>query len=1048
MKFSSSISSLKRHSRMLLAGIQNQSLDARVRGHDGCISDIHLCKAVLRTQHPGLNTIITLITVMLLSMPSPICAAAGKIRFEHLTMGGGLSGATVYSIHQDNRGFMWFGVDGGLIRYDGSAFKTFGPGPANPNNLSDGGVHRLFEDRLGTLWIATRNGGLNRFDPHLETFTRYQHDANNQNSLSCDSFSYSMMYEDAVGMLWVGTRGGGLNRLDPSTKIFTHYRHDKDDPGSLSSDFVTDVCADPGDAGILWIGTDAGLDRLDTVSGRSTHFHHSADDFHTISTNDVRIIRSFPETGKVLWIGTGEGLNRFDPASGAAIRYRHDPNRPDSLSQNEISDICSAGDGTLWISTHSGGLNRFDPQTGSFLHYRHNADDPDSLSSDMAHPLFRDRTGALWIGIWPGVVDRLDPEYQHFRVYRNYPGVPYSLSDTSILGMTQDHNGEIWIGTSSGGLNRFDPVGEAFVHYRHDPNDRFSLSHNKVFRVYEDQRRDLWVGTWGGLNRFDRETRTFIRYLHDDDDPGSLSGNQVTAIAEDREGTLWIGTTDGGVNRFHPETGTFVHYQHDPEDSGSLKSNRVWSLFRDSNDTLWVGTGSGLDRFDPGNGKFTHYQNNPNDPSSLSNNVVLNFIEDRRGTLWMATQMGLNRLDRTAGKFIQYLERDGLPHNTIESLVEDDLGNLWLGTGKGLSKFDPQTGAFRNYDVSDGLQGNQFNYPAFLKDKGGSLYFGGPSGLNVFHPGELKDNPHIPPVILTDFQLLNKSVPVGGDSVLKQSIGYTKEVVLAHDQNSFGFEFAALNYSAPQRNGYAFTLEGFDKGWTGAGSVKRTAVYTNLNAGEYTFRVKASNNDGLWNEEGTSVKVIILPAWWQTWWFRGTAFLMFAGLLLLGVWLCLATMKSRTRELEQQFEERTAAVRRHESSMTSLIEKLPGMVYRCQNDANRTMEFVSDGCVQLTGYDPEDIIENKRLAFAELIHPEDMEYIRETIQEALQETRPYELVYRINTATGEEKWVLEKGSGIFAATIRLVALEGFIADVTDLRTVGEGLRTGKRSSSS
>jgi PAS domain S-box-containing protein len=321
-----------------------------------------------------------------------------------------------------------------------------------------------------------------------------------------------------------------------------------------------------------------------------------------------------------------------------------------------------------------------------------------------------------------------------------------------------------------------------------------------------------------------------------------------------------------------------------------------------------------------------------------------------------------------------------------------------------------------------------------LKDKEGNLYFGGPYGLNSFHPDKLRDNPNIPPVILTDFQLFNKSVPIGEKSVLKKSISHTTELVLSHDQSNFGFEFVALNYSAPQKNQYAYMMEGYDKGWIAAYGNWRLAAYANLNPGEYTFRVKASNNDGLWNEEGTSVKIRILPAWWQTWWFRGIALLVFACLLFVVLRLCAGMMKARIRELENQFAERTADLQESEGAKAAFLSHLPGMAYRCQNDSNRTMEFVSDGCVQLTGYDAEDFIQNKTLAFGELIHPEDLDYIRETIQEALQETRPYELVYRIKTATGEEKWVLEKGSGVFAATIKLLALEGFIADITDLKT--------------
>ncbi len=426
----------------------------------------------------------------------------------------------------------------------------------------------------------------------------------------------------------------------------------------------------------------------------------------------------------------------------------------------------------------------------------------------------------------------------------------------------------MWIGSTGGGLTRFDPSAERFSNFRHDPDDPDSLIPDTVFALREDSEGTPWVGAWGGLDRFDRETGVFAHCLHDEKDENSLGHNAVRGIREDADGYLWIATTFGGINRPDPKTGRFSRYAKEPDNPGSLSDNNVWRLFIDGDGTLWAGASQAPNRFDPKTETFVHYRHDPKDPNSISDNLVINMHEDRDGVLWLATPAGLNRMDRSTGRFRGYTVRDGLPRNTVESIVEDGRGFLWLSTDKGVSKFDPREETFFNYDVSDGLQGDKFYGSAYLKTRDGEIYFGGPDGLDRFHPDRIRNNPHPPPVVLTDFLVFNESAPIGPDALMPKQVGYVGRIVLYPRHSRFAFEFAALDYAAPGKNRYAYMLEGFDRNWTFADSERRFATYTNLNPGQYVFRVKASNNDGVWNEEGASVRVVVRPAWWNTWAFR------------------------------------------------------------------------------------------------------------------------------------------------------------------------------------
>ena len=828
------------------------------------------------------------------------------LRFGQLSTKDGLSNDGIWGIAQDSQGFMWIGTYGGLNRYDGSTFKVYRHDPDNPFSLSDDAVRGLAVDQRGVLWIGTWNAGLNEFDRGAERFIRYRKDPEDPHSLSNDKIR--TVYVDQSGSIWVGTMGG-LNKLDPSEKQLTRYLNDPENPNSLGNNIVWSVFEDQ--EGVFWFGTEGGLDRFDPVTKTFVHYRHNPEDFHSLSHNSVRSITG--GGAGILWIATMGGLDRFNSETGQVTRYQHDPADPDSLGYNVLFSVYGDKAGTLWVGTWGGGLDRFDRETETFIHYKKNSADPHSITANNIFSMCEDQTGMLWFATEDGGVNTFDPGGKPFRHYRAIQYIPSSLNLNGIRSLCEGRGGMIWAGTTSGGLNRFDLQTEEFTQYRHDPKNPNSLSSDSAVAVYEDRKGIVWTGGWGsGLSRFDQDTGFFTRYRHDPSDPKSLSHNSIITIYEDRAGTFWVGTWGGGVNTFDRETGQFTRYQPNPADPAAFIHNQVLTICDDRQGMVWFGTVGGIARFDHETGQFKSYQHDPADPKSLGSDSVLSMYEDRSGRFWVAHAQGLDLFDRNSERFMHFTRKDGLPSSIIWGILEEDAssggkgGNLWLSTSNGLSRFDPQTKTFRNYDVSDGLQGDTFmSYKAYVKTSSGKMFFGGTNGLTAFYPDQIRDNPHPPQVVITDFQLANKPVAIGPDSVLKRSILETDRLALSYQDRVFSFEFAAMNYRAPVKNRYKYKLEGFDDDWNEVDSSRRFATYTNLDPGRYLLRVIASNNDGVWNTEGASIRITMSPPWWESIWFRFGTGLVIIGVILMGFRWRMRSIETRNRQLEEQVVERT-----------------------------------------------------------------------------------------------------------------------------------------------
>jgi ligand-binding sensor domain-containing protein/serine phosphatase RsbU (regulator of sigma subunit) len=815
--------------------------------------------------------------------------SAFEIRFETLSLEHGLSQSSVLAIAQDSAGFIWFATEDGLNRYDGYDFNILRQDPEDQNSPSHNYILSLCVDREGYIWAGTFNEGLDRYNPRTGGFDHYRFDPDDEASLSNNVVR--VIYEDSHNTIWIGTEDG-LNRFDAESGTFTRFLSDPENPSSLSSDLIRSICEDSG--GTLWIGTaGGGLCGLDRDSGIFTCYRYDPRNSRSIGSDAVRVI--FEDSRGALWIGTeGGGLNRFDHRSRSFERFRNDPEDPASISHDEIYAICEDIDGTLWIGTNGGGLSLLDRDTGTFAHLSHEPGEPGSLADDEVYSIYEDHAGVMWIGTYGGGISKYDRYRKKFHLYRHDPDNPNSLNTQMVWSIYEDDEGILWIGTHGGGLNRYNREKESFTFFRHDPDDPQSLSNDIVRIIMVDRSGVFWIGTnGGGLNRFDRESGTFAHYRHDPDDPQSLSHNEIRWIYEDRSGSLWIGTNGGGLNEFNRATDRFIRYRADQDDDNSLSNDFARVVIEDSEGLIWIGTqGGGIDLLDKDSGTFTHLRTDQEDERSLSSDHILCLFEDRAGSVWAGTWGGgLNRFHRSEQTFERFDMNDGLPSDAVYGILEDDRGNLWLSTNNGLSRFDPRTGVFTNYTVQDGLQSNEFNGNSYFLSSSGEMFFGGVRGFNSFFPEEIRENPHVPPVVITSITRLHKVLEPSG------SVWAVKELVLSHRDYVFSFEFAALDYSIPEKNRYAYMMEGLDDEWFYTNAEKRFANFTTLPPGRYSFRVKGSNSDGVWNEEGVSVLITVTPAYWDTWGFRA---LVMAAIMALAFILFRVRMRSVRMKAELQ----------------------------------------------------------------------------------------------------------------------------------------------------
>lgn len=869
-----------------------------------------------------------------------------NFRFQNYSIEHGLSQSAAFRILQDRRGYIWIGTEQGLNRFDGYNFAVYDYNYDDPNSLSNSYVLSILEDTAGILWVGTNGGGLNKFDTVAHKFTHYFIDPESINSMNN---VITAILEDRFGELWVGTAGGGLKKFDREKKTFTNFNvktvsySRSSDLNNAGENTINALLED--NTGVLWAGTDEGLSRLDRerkllVPGG----------FSGIKTTVI-----FQDRQGTLWIGTENGFNTFVPSTGEIVHFTIPAGEENRVAANYIRVIFEDRLGVLWIGTDYG-LYIFDRKEKVFHSYLQDSKVPYSLISNDVRSIFEDRSGALWIGVYSGGISKLNRTEQSFKHY--YPDLakPGTPDYRMVFEIYEDRDKILWLGTYNGGLvalNR--DTGEARS-YKNQPNDPESLSDNKIWALSEDREGMIWVGTAGkGLNRFSRKTGKFTRYRHQPGNPNSLCNDTISSIIEDQESNLWIGT-NGGLNKLDPQRKNFTLFTANPNNIKTLAHNMIFDMLRDRTGLLWIGTRGGLSIFNPKNNSFTSYRaNSKNKETNIFYYPIFAFCEDRQGIIWIGTTSGLLKFEVERGAANFYTENDGLPNNVINGILEDEQGNLWLSTNNGVSKFNPVSGKFNNYGTVDGLQGYEFSGGAYYKSRKGELFFGGMNGFNAFFPASIKDNPYIPPVVITGFQVFNQSVPIGkkveGRVILGKSISDTEAVTLSYRDYIFSLEFASLSYIYSEKNEYAYMMEGLDKNWNYVGR-RRFVTYANLAPGAYTFRVKASNNHGVWNEKGVSLKIKITPPFWTTWWFYLIALL---GIISLGVLYFYVRNRSilrRNREVEDMVERRTIDLKESGEKYITVVERAHSGIAIVQDDL---VVFRNLSLTKLLGYDEKDI---------------------------------------------------------------------------------------------
>jgi signal transduction histidine kinase/ligand-binding sensor domain-containing protein len=834
---------------------------------------------------------IIIILLLLLTSLSNGYSQHIPLKFTKLSIDDGLSSSIVSCIIQDHEGFVWIGTPDGLNRYDGFKFVVYKNDPADSTTLADNVIQTIFEDHDKNLLIGSENG-LSVYNREKDCFFNCMYEKSSPlRGISC---SIKKIREDSKGNLWLASNVG-LIYFDREKNSIIRYSHDHTVPESLSNDNVESVLSDK--SGRLWVTTRKGLNQF--LPGTATFKHYTSEEDPGHDLSNTVFVDIVEDNEGNLWFSSTEGLyclKQSDLNSTKLIHYQYDSNDKSSLSINQVTSLFVDDAGNLWIGTENGGMNLYDKKTNGFWHYRIDDYDPQSLNNESIESIYQDRTGNLWVGTYTGGLNIAMKNSDAISKYQNLPGAPFSLSHNTVTSFFEDHNNKIWVGTDGGGLNLFSEQDNRFRRYK---TDNSGIGSNSILAILEDSSNRIWLGTWaGGLVCFDSKTGSFTSFTTRN---SSIPDDNIFAISEGYDNDLWLGTFEHGLVHYQIKENKFTDLTPDNSGIGNIM---IVKLVPISEHRLLVGTTMNFQIYSPGKGQFTTYTTDQKNENSLSYPRVNDILFENDTCIWIGTPDGLNRFNPKNGSFKRYYEKDGLPNNFIKALILDNSGALWVTTNKGICRFDYRYSHFKNFTKADGLQSNEFTERSILKTKTGALLLGGTKGFNIIQPEKISENKTIPEVLITDFKIFNKSVKPGvKNSSLKQNITDTKSLTLSYEQSVLSFSVAIMDFTAPEKNKFAYMLENFDKEWVYPDKTGEV-TYTNLGPGKYVFRVKGSNNDGLWNETGTSLRITILPPWWETWWFR---LIILSAVILLFTFILLW----RVRQLKNQkiLLERSVAIK-------------------------------------------------------------------------------------------------------------------------------------------
>ncbi len=841
-------------------------------------------------RHNLLHALTICCLVLMVLNNNKLYAQPKEQRFKRITIDNGLSQSTVVAISQDSMGFLWFGTKDGLNLYDGHNFSYYKHDRNDSNSIGGSNIRSLITDKEGNLWAGTRNGTLNRYSREKQKFVKYALTSVPGEGRTVSSID--ALIQDEEGTIWIGTVADGVYKLDPKTGNFHHYFHEPKNGNSLPSNETTSLMYNPANGGEIWVGTlKDGIGVLNIATGKVARLNSTS----TPKLPDQRVYKLYLDKRGQIWIGHYQGGCVYTPGNDTMANVAINPM---SNQVPTFNAFAQTDERYLWIAIYRQGLVKLDLDTREFEHFHNDPFNLNSLSHDDVRALLIDKTGNLWLGTNGGGLNKL-LAINNFNVYRHIPGNPNSLSSNSVRSILEDHNGNLYIGSYTG-LMYVDRANKTTKH-TYASNEKTDLANLAVYCLLEDEDKNIWVGLeGGGLQMLNPKTGLYKHYTDVEGDSTTLISNQILSLLIDSEERLWVGS-HSGLSLLDRETDKFTHYLKSEQ---LISGPYLRSIVEEKPGFLWLATDQGLAHFNIATRKPTYFPDLGGVAVKSQPIGINNIYKENDTTYWLATQgSGLYRLSYNSAasgtdkyQFECMCPTRQLSQLIIYGILSDNNHYLWFSTDEGLYRYNKRSSEFKKFTRSDGLQSNEFNSNAFYKSTlDGRMYFGGIDGLTDFYPEMLTYNEVPPPVVLTGFKIFNKPY------ALPYHIAIMKEVVLDHTQNYLTFEFAALDFTAPERNEYAYQLVGFDEDWVYPGAIRKV-TYSNLSPGEYTFKVKASNNDGYWNEEGVSVSVIITPAIWSTWWFRLLIIAVIALILLIIFRARIAGYRERQKLLEEQLK--------------------------------------------------------------------------------------------------------------------------------------------------
>jgi two-component system sensor histidine kinase ChiS len=847
--------------------------------------------------------------------PFDLIAQKPSLIFQNLGPDDGLSEGTVRTIIEDKKGFMWFGTQDGLNKFDGYKFTIYRNITSDKYSLSNNYIKRSYIDSKENLWIITRDG-LNLYDRVKDRFYNYKSSEYPALKYLRDRIEY--IIDDPKGNLWVAAGKDGLCKIESLDKVPEKYVFEsKDDIGNMINTTLDN-------RGNIWIGTSDGLLKFNIKKKKFT-------DLRPLFGRGFQVASTYLDPHENLWISTTQGLKIINTISGKMQEYFHDPADYESLNGNNVLKIIPYKDGNYLIAMDGSGIDYFNVKTKKFSHYT--CEGKAQLSSNNITSFYIDSKGDIWAGTFINGINYSNSTTNLFALVVNNPYSERDIKNGIVTNFLKDTRGNLWISTDGGGLYLKKKGEEKYVNYRASTDHKGPAS-DAIISIMEDEEGKIWLATYnGGLNVFNYKDSLFSVFKHDPENPYSVCNDKLKVVTQ-FNGRIWTGSYDAGISVFDEEHKVFSHYINNKSDSSSIICDNIQKILKDREGNLWIGTTNGLSKYLPETDNFKNYLFDKNDVLG-DKNYVNDLFEDSQSNMWVATKGGgLILFNKHADTFECFTIDNGLSNNSIASILEDDRSNLWLATSNDLTRFNIISKMGRPYTIKDNSSSSSvFFLASKYKDETGKLYFGTSKGYLVIDPLMYLKNRIIPPIVLTEIKIAHSVNHGGGEtSMLSKYISETHHITLTYDQNAFTIEFAALNFNNPKKNKYAFKLDGFDKTWNYVGD-QRSATYTNLNPGSYTFRVKGSNNDDIWNNEGTFIEITIIPPWWKTWWFFSLEVASSILLLFLLYWWRIKNIRHKNRLLED-------IIRRRTEELNESNERLETFIYKASHDIKGPLKSI------------------------------------------------------------------------------------------------------------